>query len=245
MDFEKICYVFDVDGTLTEARKPATNDFVDVFTKWAINKQLYIATGSDFVKTKEQLPQEVLDCFKLIYCCMGNEVRNSDGQIIKKNEFLESYQLETVLEGFLQDTNYRVKTGRHLEYRTGMVNFSIVGRNATHKQRKAYTKWDNTKKEREKIAEFINENFDLYEASVGGSISIDIIMKGKDKGQVIQELVEEGAKKIVFCGDRCLPGGNDYGIIRELSKSDLAYEWYQVSGPQDVINLIQTNKVFI
>ena len=151
MDFEKICYVFDVDGTLTEARMPATSDFVDIFTKWAIDKQLYIATGSDFVKTKEQLPQEMLDCFKLIYCCMGNEVRSSAAQIIKKTEFLESYQLETALGSFLQNTNYKIKTGRHLEYRTGMVNFSIVGRNATHKQRKAYTKWDNTKKEREKI----------------------------------------------------------------------------------------------
>jgi len=57
-------------------------------------------------------------------------------------------------------------------------------------------------------------------------------------------LENAGATKVVFVGDRCNPGGNDYGIIRELQKSDLAFEWYNVAGPADTLRLLRTNKVF-
>jgi len=80
---------------------------------------------------------------------------------------------------------------------------------------------------------------------VGGSISIDIITKGKDKGQVINCLENMGAKKIVFVGDRCFPGGNDYGMIRELKKSKLAFEWYNVTTPKETFELLRDNKVFL
>ena len=176
---------------------------------------------------------------------MGNESRSPSGIITSKINFKHSIELEDDLEKYLNNSAYDVKTGRHLEYRTGMVNFSVVGRNANHDQRIAYNKWDNVEKERELLVSFINNKFNEYEASVGGSISIDIIMKGHDKGQIITDLINLGVKKLVFVGDKCMPGGNDYGIIRELSKSSLAYEWYQVSGPDQTLSIIKNNKVFL
>ncbi len=245
IDKNKTCYVFDVDGTLTEPRKVMSDEFIQYFLKWAKHKQLFIATGSDFKKTREQLPQEILDCFKLIFCCMCNEIRSSDGTIITKNNFQHSERLESFLEDALNSTNYNTKTGRHLEYRTGMVNFSIVGRNANSVQRSEYKSWDDEHLERKEIAKNINKYFSDYQASVGGSISIDIIMQGKDKRQAIEYLQGIGAEKVVFCGDKCFPGGNDYGIIQALIESDLAYEWYQIHNPNQLMNLMKTNKVFV
>ena len=46
----------------------------------------------------------------------------------------------------------------------------------------------------------IRSNFINLEASVGGSISIDIIEKGKDKGQVVKHIVDMGYNKIIYCG---------------------------------------------
>jgi len=244
IDINKICYLFDVDGTLTNPREKITNSFKEEFKRWASGKQLFIGTGSDFAKTKQQLSQDVLNQFQLIFCCMGNETRNSAGVVLERNVFKDCQKLESDLEKFLTKSQFNVKTGRHLEYRTGMVNFSIVGRNANQQERKSYNKWDSKFKEREQIARYINENYPNYEASIGGSISIDIIMKGKDKGQIIQHLTSKGIKKLVFLGDRCLPGGNDYGIIKEFNRSNLAFEWYQVSGPDHVLTLIKNNKVF-
>ena len=148
------------------------------------------------------------------------------------------------LAEILQNSPFPNRTGNHLEFRTGMLNFSIVGRNANKDERKEYNSWDSQSEERKNIASFINKKYPTLEASIGGSISIDIIEHGCDKGQVVHALENNGATKIVFIGDKCLPGGNDYGIVRELEKSSLAYEWYNVSGVEDTLNLIRINKVF-
>ena len=81
VDQNKICYIFDVDGTLTEPRQHIDLSFQKEFREWAKNRQLFIATGSDFDKTKQQVPKTVLSCFKRIFCCMGNEVRDNNGKI--------------------------------------------------------------------------------------------------------------------------------------------------------------------
>jgi len=244
IDPNKICYIFDVDGTLTEPRKQMDNSFSNELIEWMKDKQCFIATGSDYKKTKEQVPDNVLKNFKYTFCCMGNEVRNQAGNVIKKSDFIIPGDLEAYLENVLLWTKYPHKYGNHIEFRTGMVNFSVVGRNATMEQRLEYNKWDNINNERERTAKVINTSFPTLEASVGGSISIDIIQKGCDKGQVVHYLKDAGATKIVFVGDKCYNNGNDYGIIRELQNSDLAFEWYNVEGPSDTLGLIRINEVF-
>ena len=244
VDPNKICYIFDVDGTLTEPRERMTSNFANEFLAWSLTKQCFIATGSDYKKTQEQVPWDVLDCFKNIFCCMGNEIRGELGKTIHKSKFVLPEDLDYDLQQFLKNSKYLTKVGNHIEFRTGMVNFSIVGRNANTEQRKAYSNWDKENQERKMIAEYINKNYPTLNASVGGSISIDIIEEGQDKGQVVHHLENAGATKIVFVGDRCEIGGNDHGVIRELEKSDLAFEWYNVSGPEDTMKLLRTNKVF-
>ena len=65
-------YVFDMDGTLTPARKPMTEDFVKVFLPWQKVNKTFIATGSDFAKVEEQMSKDVINAFTGIYCAMGN-----------------------------------------------------------------------------------------------------------------------------------------------------------------------------
>lgn len=244
VESNKICYVFDVDGTLTEPRKKMSSSFANELSAWMKGKQCYIATGSDYNKTREQVPLDILDEFEYIFCCMGNEMRGKHGKVLEKSNFILPTSLEDDLAKFLQNSKFLNKTGNHLEFRTGMVNFSVVGRNANHDEREEYNLWDNKNLERKRICHFINKNYPTLNASVGGSISIDIIEEGSDKGQVVHRLENAGATKIVFVGDRCYPGGNDWGIVRELKKSNLAFEWYQVDGPKETLSLLRTNKVF-
>ena len=245
IDPNNICYVFDVDGTLTKPREKMNPKFAKEFSLWMDNKQCFIATGSDFIKLKHQIPENILKKFNAAFCCMGNEVRDtSNDSILSKSKFLIPDELNEDLAEILQNSPFPSRTGNHLEFRTGMLNFSIVGRNANKDERKEYNSWDSQSEERKNIASFINKKYPTLEASIGGSISIDIIEHGCDKGQVVHALENNGATKIVFIGDKCFPGGNDYGIVRELEKSSLAYEWYNVSGIEDTLNLIRINKVF-
>lgn len=240
----KVCYIFDMDGTLVQPRQEMDLSFINEFELWAKDKQLFVATGSDFEKVKQQLPDKVLQCFKMIFCCMGNETRDPLGKILEKSEFLIPDELDHDLQNILKSSKYQKRFGNHIEFRTGMINFSTVGRNADKYQRRQYSIWDAINLERKGIADYINKNYPTLNASVGGSISIDIIEEGKDKGQIINYLENSGATKIVFVGDRCYPGGNDWGIIRELKNSNLRFEWYQVSDPEETKILIRTNRVF-
>ena len=234
------CYLFDVDGTLTKPRKRMTNRFAGKFLRWSKGKQIFIATGSDWDKIREQIPQEVLDVFQGIFCCMGNELRLPNGTVVEKSDFIIPDELNNFLGDVLKKSEYEPKVGLHLEFRTGMVNFSTGGRKASSGQRNAYYRWDKEIKEREKIADLINNHFPHLEASVGGSISIDIIEKGKDKGQIVPWMINRGVNKLTFVGDRCEPGGNDWGIVRELMKTSISFAWYNINGPQEVLNLIKS-----
>jgi len=241
----KICYIFDLDGTLSEPRKKVEKKNKDFFLQWANNKQCFICTGSDFRKVKQQVDQEMLDKFMAIFCCMGNSTHTSAGGEIRKVNFMVPDDLNLLLEEFMVKSKFPYRTGNHFEVRPGMLNFSIVGRDATSEQRQEYKEFDEQNLERVMIAKVINEEYSDLEASIGGSISIDIIPKGRDKGQVVSFLRSSGAEKIVFVGDRCFPGGNDHGIIRELKKSDMAFEWYNVSSVKETYTLIKENKVFL
>lgn len=232
------CYLFDIDGTLTEPRKQVKQEFAKKFSAWALGKNVFLATGSDYPKVLEQLPQDFLDLFQGIFCCMGNELRDSSGKILEKSKFVIPDVLNDDLARILTNSPYEPKLGRHIEFRTGMVNFSVVGRRANMKERGIYSKWDSVFGERKKIAAYINRSYPNLEASVGGSISIDIIEKGKDKGQVVHWLIKNGFDNIEFFGDRCFPGGNDWGIVRELEKSNIVHEYHNVESPNEVIEIL-------
>lgn len=53
-------YVFDMDGTLTPARLPMTESCAERFYCWQKTHLSFIATGSDYAKVKEQLPEKSL-----------------------------------------------------------------------------------------------------------------------------------------------------------------------------------------
>ena len=159
IDPNKICYIFDVDGTLTFPRQKIEQSFEREFFQWAKEKQLFIATGSDFDKTKQQVPQNIINCFKAVFCCMGNEMRAPNGNIIEKSNFVIPDDLDDDLQAILKNSQYPKKTGNHIEFRTGMINFSTVGRRANLKERKEYNQWDMNVGERQEIADFINENY--------------------------------------------------------------------------------------
>ena len=68
---EKV-YLFDVDGTLTYPRQRINEQFAEVFIDWATDKNVYLVTGSDYTKIKEQVFDEFFNSCTGVYCCLGN-----------------------------------------------------------------------------------------------------------------------------------------------------------------------------
>jgi len=240
-------YIFDVDGTLTMPRQKMTDNVLYHFKDWCRDKNVFLATGSDVEKLKEQIPEELIFLTKGVFCCMGNHLLTNELETLYRVNFPFHKTLKDELTAFVENSKYKDKVGNHIEERIGMINFSTVGRNADKFQRIQYSKWDELQNERKEIAEYINKNYPGLDATVGGSISIDIIPIERDKGQIIKFLVglELDISEIHFVGDKTYKGGNDYGVRRELSKTNIPSRVYQVQYYTDTFDLFHLNKLNI
>lgn len=208
-------FVFDVDGTLTPSRKEMNNVF-----KWWFQENIQnycFVTGSDRDKTIEQVGLDMFVGAKYSFNCNGNDV-NFYGAQIHTNDWTLPVTARNWLDEKLEQSEFVLRTGNHIEERPGMVNFSIVGRNATMGERKLYVEYDTKLNERNTITEMFNEAFPELDAKAGGETGIDIGPKGSDKSQVIKFIDDD---ELVFFGDRMDPLGNDYPLSKIILDNSL------------------------
>ena len=209
-------YIFDVDGTLTPSRGVIDPEFKKDFIEFCVYNHVYLVTGSDRIKTIEQISEDVYNWCNLVYQCSGNDIWSA-GDNIDTKEFIWPDGLNEFCDYWINYSNYNVKTGAHKDVRPGLLNFSILGRNATKEQRAAYVKYDAHAKERELITRLINEKFPHYEARVAGETGIDITLRGNGKEQIIHDFSPHD--KLIFFGDKMNPDGNDYQLSLEVINS--------------------------
>jgi phosphomannomutase len=229
-----INYIFDIDGTLTPSRLKMHKEFELFFIKWMENKNVFLVTGSDKDKTIEQTGLSLWKKANRVYQSCGNQVWEK-GVLIKENPFHLDSDMQEYLNSVLQNSKWNIKFGNHFEQRVGLVNFSIIGRNCNQKNREEYYKWDQVEKERIKICESLMHKFPHIEASVGGQISIDIHKKGKNKAQIIDDIIGE----VYFFGDKMDKGGNDYPIANRLISEKRKHRLFKVNNPSETWDILQ------
>jgi phosphomannomutase len=213
-------YLFDIDGTLTEPRQKIDSDFAKYFKLFCKANTVYLVTGSDIDKVYEQLGVEIVDKYvKGVFSSMAN-VLHVNGVRIFSNEMVIPPNLIDDLNRVLSKYHL-TKTGNHIEYRSGMINFSLIGRNATQEQREQYAKDQGCQTIRKNVVRYLkglyeSEGLDFF---VGGQISIDIQPKGKDKRQCIDWVREHHFNPpLRFFGDKTFEGGNDHTVALEVLK---------------------------
>ena len=219
-------FIFDVDGTLTPSRQVIDPEFKDFFKTFIIENKVWLVTGSDYAKTVEQLGADICESVVTVYNCSGNDTYFK-GKRVNCKKFEAPKELYDLMHGWLQTSSFPLRTGNHIEERMGTINFSIVGRNCTLKERKLYVKHDLENRERESIAYQINLEFPDITATVGGETGIDIYRKGGDKSQILEDFNKDD--KIFFFGDRMEPGGNDWPLAAKLDEK----RCYNVKGWRD------------
>ena len=220
---KKSKFIFDVDGTLTPSRSKIDADFKTWFIDFCLTNDVYLVTGSDNSKTLEQLGEDLCYLPTRIYNCSGSEVWVKN-QLISTKQWVAPIELVNFLNSWLVASTFCIKTGKHIEYRTSCINFSVVGRNATLGERKLYKKWDEETRERESIAFQINTTFEGITATIGGETGIDIYPSGWDKGQILSDF-NMLTDKIYFFGDNTELGGNDYSLASKLTNSYKVASW--------------------
>jgi len=214
--------IFDVDGTLTPSRGEMDSKFQQWFNGLCRKYPVHLVTGSDKPKTIEQIGKDTFNLCFTVYNCSGADVWQSNKQIRFDNWVLPA-DAEEFLQAELKNSKFVLRTGLHIEHRTGMVNFSIVGRNATLGERKLYKQFDNQFNERIAIAKRFKTEFPQIDARPGGETGIDIFPVGKDKSRILDDF---NGNNLHFFGDRMDKAGNDYPLAQKIIDNGRGYCYY-------------------
>ena len=244
-------YLFDVDGTLTPAKSKITPSFKKQFKSWMKDKEVYIVSGGTFMRIVDQLGLEIAEMTQGVFSCMGNmfhqrreqinESGYSEWDIIYENKFKGAKNLIRSLNSYAAKSDFPIKTGTHWEKRPGMMNFSIVGVNATTIQRQKFKEWEGDFGERKRIVKKLSEKYPELDFVIGGAVSIDIFDKGNDKSQVIPRYFAEALEhnQIHFVGDRIPAPGNDHTLALALRQHPNGAA-YEVETWEDTAELLKT-----
>ncbi|KAI6791205.1 Phosphomannomutase [Hortaea werneckii] len=226
-----IC-LFDVDGTLTPARRSVSPDMLQLLSALRHKVAIGFVGGSDLAKQQEQLGTQSIPVTTLFDFCFAENGLTAYrmGAPLASHSFIkwigeDSYKkLVKFILHYVADLDIPVKRGTFVEFRNGMINVSPIGRNASVQERNEYEKFDLEHKVREKFVQAIKQEFpDLgLTYSIGGQISFDVFPQGWDKTYCLQHVENEKNmpdgveyKTIHFFGDKAYQGGNDWEIYED------------------------------
>ena len=248
--------LFDVDGTLTPARKVIEQPMLECLQQLKECPGLHIGFvgGSDLIKQKEQLGERNLDLFNWRFSENGL-LGYKDNKCIHKRSFVETLteehftQLINICLSVLSTLECPVKRGTFIEYRNGMINISPIGRACNQKEREEFEAYDNKHNIRKNMINNIQTKWSQYitknniqnmpelQFSIGGQISVDVFPKGWDKTYCL-DFIEGKYEEIHFFGDKTDKGGNDYEIYQ-----DSRVIGHKVAKYQDTIAIL--NNLFL
>ena len=205
-------FIFDVDGTLTPSRKPMDIGFMAEFILFSVKFPTYLVTGSDRAKTIEQVGLDVYNRCKRVFNCSGADIYDGNNSVYT-SDWKPSDELITFLNRELDRSDFPTRTGNHIEYRPGGINFSILGRGDGNMEfRPEYVKWDINTNERVEMSNRIKLEFPNLNIQIGGQTGLDI--SDNDKSQILRDF---DSKDIIhFYGDMMLEGQNDYPLAKAL-----------------------------
>ena len=248
-------FLFDMDGTLTPARKKMNYKVLSALEKlqktgWDIG----IISGSDYEYIEQQcdllFDLTPIDVTKIHFLpCNGTKY-------YKRFKKVWEYDMRSKLGSSFMTRLYKTLlgfqgnivamyldiplTGNFFQMRGSVLNWCPIGRNAMQSDREKWIELDSKNHIREFFISHFNENFNPDEITIklGGETSFDIYPKGWNKTFPLDKEPFSKYDKIYFAGDRCLASGNDEELYNLLKKSE-NNDAFQVTGPEHTIQLIK------
>ncbi|QMW27543.1 hypothetical protein G4B84_002832 [Aspergillus flavus NRRL3357] len=235
---DTIC-LFDVDGTLTPARRTISPEMLQLLSQLRHKCAIGTVGGSDLAKQQEQLGTSSTKVSSLFDFCFAENGLTAIrlGRFLASNSFIawigeEKYQkLANFCLKYIADLQLPKKRGTFVEFRNGMINVSPVGRNASVDERIEFEAYVPELTPAlnyygwliKSFVEALKTEFPDYNLSysIGGQISFDVFPAGWDKTYCLRHIEAEKDisgikyKTIHFFGDKSFPGGNDYEIYTD------------------------------
>ena len=260
--------LFDMDGTLTPARKSMPRVVAEkLFMLHNRSFDIGIISGSGLNYILEQCDTlfkvygSRLDNLK-IYPCNGTKYYKWNSQKCEPTKRysqsirseLGDVKLKQVLNSLLKYqidimNNYKFSerlnyTGTFVDYRDSLINWCPIGRNANSTDRAIFEDIDDYFKVRNKFTKVLSKDpvFSGLAIKIGGSTSFDIYPHGWDKTFPLNGNINKSELEnyeIFFVGDRCISGGNDHEIFMYVRNLNRENA-FETQGPEDTIKIINT-----
>lgn len=251
--------LFDMDGTLTEARKKITIEMCRKLDELQKNGyEIGIVTGSDMIYLKQQcdlmLGLGPVNASQIHYLpCNGTKyykMKNNAFQMIYEADMKDTIRAEDwqklnrllcSLQSAITAVHDIPMSGNYIDYRKSMINWCPIGRSASKSDRTKWCLLDRRQEIRKQWLRIIRQalnNNDMEDVVVklGGETSFDIYPKGWDKTYAFRNFDNEDT--IYFVGDRCQPFvGNDYEAW-SLANERANGAGFATSGPNETIRII-------
>lgn len=242
---DEILLLFDVDGTLTMPRGQIEADLEQfLYTTIKPKATIGIVGGSDLEKITEQLNgTRIMDNFDLIYPENGL-IQIANGQEVGRQS-LQQHLGEQNLQRFINfvlrylgTIDIPVKRGTFIEFRSGMLNVSPIGRQCSRAERNQFEAYDREHNVRQSMINALKYEFSDIDLtySIGGQISFDVFPHGWDKTFCLRHATEYSTfKEIHFFGDKTDPGGNDHEIFMDPRTIG-----HKVTSPADTKRILES-----
>ena len=266
---KKETLLFDMDGTLSPARRPVISEFIEILPKLTSNYNVGIVTGSGLAYIKEQasfLFNGSLEEFGEVHImpCNGTKYLTSrpspEGSLygqrtiekisevsMKEELGEEKYRLliKSLLRmqsKFISDVKIPI-TGSFITDRDSMINWCPIGRDSDQKLRNLFKKKDESldlRKAFKILMEIdIKKENIPIDIALGGVTSFDIFPTGWDKTYALNHFTD--ISNTYFFGDKCSEGGNDFALFEKLNGLDNKVRAWNVVSPEQTIRLLKYN----
>ena len=232
---DKKVFIFDLDGTLSESKRPVDSEMAKLIAGLTRGRSVAIIGGGKLPVFKKQLliplskTRANLDDLYLFPTNGAAFYRHKKGWRPVYRKTLSMADIRRVLMSFKS----LGISGRVLENRKTQITYSALGQRAPLPLKK---KWNRTSDDRPRIVGKLKRLLPGFEIRIGGLTSIDVTKKGIDKGYAIIRFLKSfrfRKNEAIFFGDAIFPGGNDY------SAKKAGIRCVKVSGPNELKKILR------
>jgi len=256
--------LFDMDGTLTEARQQIKPEMIDALDALSYSCDIGIVTGSEISYVMEQLSDWILGSSggrARFFPCNGTQewlFRGDRGferiYNVSMTDAIGENKLRELCEFLLQqqllcmsDFPEMPAVGDFIVNRRSMLNYCPPGRSCSLEQREKFKVLDKRRSLRanvfRRLKTFMDREGSGCVAALGGNTSIDVYPIGWDKTYVLRHFCD--LELVSFVGDRCTEGGNDKTLFDAIN-NPMSYGCgvaFKTQSTEQTINIIDNKLI--
>lgn len=217
---------FDLDDTLAPSKSPVDPEMAVILAELLSRTDVAVISGGQFAQFEDQVIAPLARAgvsapagLHVLPTCGTQYYRcGADGWTRVYAEALsvdEKSRAATALERAARSLGvWPVSAwGEVIEDRVSQVTFSALGQQAPLREK---SRWDPTGERKRRLRDAVADLVPDLEVRTGGTTSLDITRRGRDKAYGMSRLCEFTARTIddiLFFGDQLQTGGNDHPVL--------------------------------